>query len=356
MARPPALSELEMLGTLAQHPSVDGALDAVRELLDMDVAYSTRFDDGHQVFEQLRGDPASFGIHAGLAMPLDDTFCRHILAGNMAPIVPDMRLDPLGMTMPVTFTSDLGGFASVPLELSDGRLYGTLCCASHAARPLDERDEQVLHVLARMISGEIERAEREAHGRREQLQAASTVALVAAMQARDRYTSDHAHAVVEHAVRVAGRLGLSAAQAAEVEQVALLHDIGKLAVPDAVLLHPGPLDDGAWAVMRTHTETSEQIVASIPGLAHLAEAVRAEHEHWDGSGYPDGLAGEAIPIASRVALACDALHAMTSDRPYRPRMSRADAVAELRRHAGTQFDPRVVQALVETLEEPAAAA
>ena len=347
-ARPPQ-DAIAALGGVAANPSVQSALDAVLELLGMDVAYTTAFEDGEQVFTKLRGDAASFGIAEGARMPLADTYCHQILAERMPAVISDMRAEPVGAAMAVTEAAGVRAYASVPLVLSDGRLYGTLCCASHDARSLDARDERFLHVLARIVAGELERAEHEALGRRLHIEAASVRALVAAMEARDRYTSDHALAVVELASRVARQLGLDEAQIAEAEQVALLHDIGKIAIPDTVLHHPGSLDDDQWVVMRTHSQTSERIVASIAGIAHLAAAVRAEHERWDGRGYPDGLAGEAIPIASRIVFVCDAYHAMTSDRPYRRRMSHADAELELRRCAGSQFDPTVVGALLASL-------
>jgi HD-GYP domain-containing protein (c-di-GMP phosphodiesterase class II) len=135
----------------------------------------------------------------------------------------------------------------------------------------------------------------------------------------------------------------------EVGQVALLHDIGKVGVPDGVLQKRGPLDDDELTVMRTHPAIGERIMASIEGLAHLAPAVRAEHERWDGDGYPDGLAGEAIPLASRICLVCDAYDAMTTDRPYRKALDHRVAVAELLSGAGHQFDPRVVEAMLEVL-------
>ena len=122
--------------------------------------------------------------------------------------------------------------------------------------------------------------------------------------------------------------------------MAILHDVGKLAIPDAILHKPGPLDEAEWTVMRTHPIASEQLLAQVPSLHHLCAAVRAEHERWDGTGYPDGLAGRAIPLASRITLVCDAFHAMTSDRPYRAGMSVADAFAEIEAGSGTQFCPR----------------
>jgi HD-GYP domain-containing protein (c-di-GMP phosphodiesterase class II) len=115
--------------------------------------------------------------------------------------------------------------------------------------------------------------------------------------------------------------------------------MGKLGIPDAILHKPGPLNDEERAIMRTHPEIGEHVVAAMPQLAHLAAAIRAEHEHWDGTGYPDGLRGAAIPLESCIVLVCDAFHAMTSDRPYRTAMSPRAALEELTREAGRQFCP-----------------
>src|SRR5215213_6435049 len=153
-------------------------------------------------------------------------------------------------------------------------------------------------------------------------------ALLAALDARDQYTGSHSEAVVTLAVTVARRLGLAPDVVAAVEHVARLHDLGKIGVPDRVLQKRGPLDEEEWRVMRRHPEVGEKIVRSIESLEHLAPCIRSEHERWDGRGYPDGLAGDDIPTASRVILACDALHAMTSDRPYRAAMPLAEAVEE----------------------------
>jgi HD-GYP domain-containing protein (c-di-GMP phosphodiesterase class II) len=157
--------------------------------------------------------------------------------------------------------------------------------------------------------------------------------------------------VVEHAVAVARRLGLREAEVRDVEQIALLHDIGKLSIPDAILRKPGPLDPDEWAIMQTHPESSESLIASVPGLQHLAPCLRAEHERWDGEGYPDGLSGESIPLASRITLVCDAFHAMTSDRPYREALAFEAARAEIAAGLGTQFCPTAGAALLEILDE-----
>jgi diguanylate cyclase (GGDEF)-like protein/putative nucleotidyltransferase with HDIG domain len=171
-------------------------------------------------------------------------------------------------------------------------------------------------------------------------------ALATALVERDRYTGEHSAFVVEMAKTVAAALGLDEVDVERVGCAALLHDIGKVGVPDRILHKTGPLAGEEWELMREHPVIGERILRAIPGMGGVARMVRHEHEWFDGSGYPDGLAGDAIPLGSRIILACDAYHAMTSDRPYRAAMPHVDAVADLVRCAGTQFDPRVVTALV----------
>jgi diguanylate cyclase (GGDEF)-like protein len=184
-------------------------------------------------------------------------------------------------------------------------------------------------------------------------------ALSTALLERDRYTGEHSECVVDLARDVARAMGVSEIDVERIAAAALVHDVGKVAIPDRVLHKPAPLDDDEWLVMRDHPVIGERILRTIPGMGAVARIVRHEHERFDGGGYPDGLAGEAIPIGSRVILACDAYHAMTSDRPYRHAMAHDDAVEELAAAAGTQFDPRVVAALLGRLagaREPALSA
>jgi HD-GYP domain-containing protein (c-di-GMP phosphodiesterase class II) len=174
-------------------------------------------------------------------------------------------------------------------------------------------------------------------------------ALLAAVDARDRYTGEHSRSVVMLSARVARELGMREREVEQVEQVALLHDIGKVGIPDEILLKPAALDEDEMEVVRSHPGLGARIVSSIAGLAHLAPAIRSGHERWDGYGYPDGLSGEEIPLPSRITAVCDAYDAMTSDRPYRRRLSRRAALAEVRRHTGTQFCPRAAEALLNVL-------
>jgi diguanylate cyclase (GGDEF)-like protein len=178
---------------------------------------------------------------------------------------------------------------------------------------------------------------------------AAVQALAAAIEERDNYTHEHSEEVVHLARGVAMLLGLQTDQAERIAHAALLHDVGKLAVPNEILHKPGPLTPQEWELMAEHPVAGERILLRIPELNEIAPVVRHEHEHWDGSGYPDGIEGRLIPIGSRIILACDAYHAMITDRPYRAALSPAEAAAELRRGAGTQFDPGVVEALLDLL-------
>jgi diguanylate cyclase (GGDEF)-like protein len=153
--------------------------------------------------------------------------------------------------------------------------------------------------------------------------------------------SEHVAALVDG---VATRLGMSESQVAELVRAAELHDIGKIAIPYAVLHKEGPLDDDEWEMMRRHSTIGANILSAAPALAGVAEIVRHHHERFDGAGYPQGLSGTDIPLGSRILFVCDSFDAMISDRPYRPSMSEELALDELRRNAGTQFDPVVVAA------------
>jgi diguanylate cyclase (GGDEF)-like protein len=181
-------------------------------------------------------------------------------------------------------------------------------------------------------------------------------ALSTALLERDRYTGEHSAEVVDLSRDVARAVGLPEIEVERIAAAALVHDVGKVAIPDRVLQKPAPLDDEEWLVMRDHPVIGERILRTIPGMGAVASIVRHEHERFDGGGYPDGLEGEEIPIGSRVILACDAYHAMTSDRPYRTAMAHEDAVAELARAAGTQFDPRVVEVCARVLSKRGAGA
>jgi two-component system, cell cycle response regulator len=176
-------------------------------------------------------------------------------------------------------------------------------------------------------------------------------ALIRALHEAKPEMDGHPTDVAELARDVSRRLGLASEELDVVVRAAKLHDVGKMAIPDAILRKPGPLDDGDWEYVRQHTLIAERIVAAAPPLAPVARLVRSSHERWDGGGYPDGLRGTVIPRGARIVFACASFDAMTGHRPYAASRSPQEALAELRRCSGTQFDPEVVDALVAAVEE-----
>ena len=174
------------------------------------------------------------------------------------------------------------------------------------------------------------------------------------VEADDAYTGSHSRDVVTLVLDVCDRLGLSARERRDAEFAALLHDVGKIRVPGEIINKPGPLTPKERAVMEAHTLEGEKLLSQVGGLlGNVGRVVRSCHEDWDGTGYPDGIAGEEIPLVARIVRCCDAFSAMTTDRPYRKARPVEEAVAELRRCSGTDFDPAVVEALADAVAQPA---
>jgi putative nucleotidyltransferase with HDIG domain len=203
-----------------------------------------------------------------------------------------------------------------------------------------------LFVLLRFFS-------RERHERLEQLTdlndayQGTALLLGDVVEADDAYTGQHCKGVVRLALDVSEELGLDADLKRKVEFGALLHDVGKIAVPKEIINKPGKLDEREWAIIKTHTIEGQRMLEKIGGfMREIGGIVRASHERWDGGGYPDGLSGEDIPIEARIVSTCDAYSAMTTTRSYRKAMPLADALAELEQCAGSHFDPTVVDALL----------
>ena len=307
---------------LAFHPAgITLVLEAIRAITRADVAWISR--------------PAAEGARVEAVVDRGDTVgvvAGHVLAGSGEP-------PQAGQALSTTASMNGSGTATLWVARRD------------PARPFGDADRELVEALAPVAGDEVRRESAVRQG----TEVASMRALVAAVTARDSYTGGHSRQVVGLARSVATRMGLGEAAVGEVEQVALLHDLGKIAVPDSILRKRGPLTDEEQALMRQHPVVGAQIVASTPELEHLASAIRAEHERWDGHGYPDGLAALDIPLASRITFVCDAYHAMTSHRPYRRAMSPEEAREEVIRGAGTQFCPVSVAALLEVLEATPAA-
>jgi HD-GYP domain-containing protein (c-di-GMP phosphodiesterase class II) len=248
-------------------------------------------------------------------------------------VVRDAKTDPL---------SEL----CVPVVL-DGAVWGVLNIEAAERGAFSEADVVLVEAVAASLGSALHRAQLI-----DELEEAFTntlAVLTSVVEAKDDYTANHGDDVAQLAHRVASRMGLAPPAARDVLYAALLHDVGKIAVPSEILLKPGPLNDDEWKTMRGHAAVGGELVARIDAFAHLAPAVRASHERWDGGGYPDGLRGEAIPLAARIIAACDTYDAIVTDRPYRAGRSREEALAELLRVAGSQLDEAVVRTLVAEL-------
>jgi diguanylate cyclase (GGDEF)-like protein len=230
-------------------------------------------------------------------------------------------------------------FVVAPMVI-EGRLG---CLAAALGEPhlqLAERTRRLIAGLAHQA--QLALANAESWERLERTFVSTVEALANALEASDEAVSSHARWISDTALAVGRELGLEGKVARRLEYAALLHDIGKIGVPEEILKKAGPLTKAERAVIETHPILGDRILAPIERLTHVRAIVRACHERWDGNGYPDGKAGEEIPLEARIILVCDAFHAMVTDRPYRARLPEAEARRRLREGAGTQFDPRVV--------------
>jgi HD-GYP domain-containing protein (c-di-GMP phosphodiesterase class II) len=241
-----------------------------------------------------------------------------------------------------------GSSATVPAWWG-GEVQGALSAEAPAGQRFGVRDLDVLEELAGTAGAALLHAER----RTSALRAirAGVRDLVARIDAHDGYTAGHSSEVVGWACALGERLSLSLPDLLELELGALLHDLGKVRVPDEILRKPGPLDPAERRLVNRHPVWGAELLERVPGLEPVATIVRFHHERWDGTGYPDGLEHDRIPVASRIVAVCDAYQAMTSTRPYRAALPPAAAASELRAGAGTQFDPALVDCFVDELHE-----
>jgi HD-GYP domain-containing protein (c-di-GMP phosphodiesterase class II) len=251
--------------------------------------------------------------------------------------------DPL----PHEAAADIGTIMAVPIYWG-GTVRAALSVGSREReRAFGQADVEQLTALAHFAGLALENAE--TRGDLEETLAGVVRAMAIALDLRDGYTVEHSEDVVGLAVAIGERLDMAGRSLVELEFAARLHDLGKIGIPDDILRKPDALSEDEWQVMRQHPVLGERILNQVPGLDQVALFVRSAHERWDGQGYPDGLEGEAIPSASRVIFACDAYHAMTSDRSYRGAMGGDTAVEELQAGSGSEFDPAVVRELLEVL-------
>jgi diguanylate cyclase (GGDEF)-like protein len=309
-----------------------------------------RHEDGSlKVVAAVRGDDEDdveqAGAGDGRPEALIPAAMERSVAEQRSVLIPDARNDPA-----YRGRADGGAGSELGVPVYAGwELWGALGLSSAQPAAFDAEDAQLVESVAEHVGAALRIAE--LYHNLEQTHLGTAAALATALEAKDSYAADHAHSIAEMAVAVGRELGLDESALRDLRYAAIFHDIGKIAIPDAVLNKPEALTATELDAVRRHPVVGEQILAPVPFLAAVREMVRHDHERWDGGGYPDGLQGEEIPLGARIVLVVDAYHAMTSDRPYRRALGEADARQELRAGAGAQFDPRVVEALLTVLEQ-----
>jgi putative nucleotidyltransferase with HDIG domain len=267
-----------------------------------------------------------------------------VARSGRAAMVNDTRLDSDYLSR--NPRTDPGSELSLPISVA-GSTWGVMNLEQLDPGAFAEEDLLLAHVVASQVGAAIHRCQLV-----EELEGAflTTVGVLAdAVELQDAYTADHANEVADLAAAVGERMGVSGAELDRLRYGALLHDVGKIGVPGEILRKPGPLTAAERERMDEHTAIGARMLDRIPFLAPVAPLVRSAHERFDGGGYPDGLRGAQIPRGAMIIATCDAFHAMTSNRSYRRAMGHAEAIRELEAHAGTQFDPAVVEALVAEL-------
>jgi HD-GYP domain-containing protein (c-di-GMP phosphodiesterase class II) len=239
-----------------------------------------------------------------------------------------------------------GSELALPI-LVGGALWGALDVQEDARAAFEEADVRMFEAVAESVGAAVSAAA--GYERLERAYLATAEALGSALESKDAHAAQHARSIVRNAEAVGARLGMSPQELRDLRYAAAFHDIGKVAVPERILNKPGPLTESEKREVERHVEVAAEILAGVDFLRGVLPLVRHCHEHWDGSGYPDGLSGDTIPLAARVILVCDAHDAMTADRPYRPALAPDAAYAEIRSAAGQQFDSRVASAFLEAV-------
>jgi diguanylate cyclase (GGDEF)-like protein/putative nucleotidyltransferase with HDIG domain len=345
-----ALNELAGQGVAVREPDAIArfAFDAVRSLVELDSFYLARYDPARRLFNFLIEVDGESRREGDYFLPLGAGPTSQVVLTGEAHITTTAD-DPVqlrGKTYGVE-TRRSESAVHVPLR-SQGAVIGVLSAQSYTPGTYDAEDIAILQSLANIIAAAFENAEH--HARLRELYLASVKALAAAVDARDPYTRSHSARVAALARIIATELELPPDEIRRVQLSALLHDIGKIGIPDAILNKPAALTAEEWVIMRTHSMLGASILGAVEPLADLVPIVRAHHERYDGGGYPDGLRGEEIPLAAHIVSAADAYEVIVSKRAYKAAQSVDHAVSELRRCSGTQFHPTVVEAFIRVIE------
>ncbi len=291
------------------------------------------------------------GDFLALVQPVEVGVNGRVARSGRPAMVNDTRLDSDYLTR--NPRTDPGSELSLPIWVA-GSIWGVMNLEQQEPGAFAEEDLLLAHIVANQVAAAIHRCQ--LVGELEGAFLTTVGVLADAVELQDAYTADHANEVADLAVSVGERMGVSGAELDRLRYGALLHDVGKIGVPGEILRKPGPLTPAERERMDQHTAIGAHMLERIPFLAPVAPLVRSAHERFDGGGYPDGLVGEEAPRGAMIIAACDAFHAMTSNRSYRRAMAHEEAVRELEANSGTQFDPLVVEALVAELTSARCAA
>ena len=345
-----ALNEIASRTALVReaHEIATFAYDSARLLVEFDSFYLARYDSERRLFDFLIEADGDHVREGEFFLPLGaGPTSQVVLSGE--PYVVGSSTDPV-QRRGKTYGDESRVSESavhIPLKIR-GSIVGVVSVQSYRPSAFDSEDVAILQSFANLIASSFENAEH--HARQRELYLASVKALAAAVDARDPYTRSHSARVAALSRIIAVEMKLSPDEIRRVQLSALLHDIGKIGIPDAILNKPSALTPEEWVIMKTHSPLGASILAAVEPLADLVPIVRAHHERYDGAGYPDGLGGDEVPLAAYIVSAADAYEVIVSKRAYKAAQSIDFAVAELRRCSGTQFHPEVVDAFIRVIE------
>ena len=345
-----ALNELATKTAVVHDPAVIAALahQTVRELVTFDSFYIARYDPQRRLFEFLLEVDGERVREGESFRPLGTgPTSQVVLTGES--YVSRTSGEPVQRPgiMSGGTTRRSGSAVHVPMKMR-GETVGVLSAQSYRSGVFDDEDVAILQSLGNLVASAFENSEH--HARLRELYLASVRALAAAVDARDPYTRSHSARVAALSRIIALEMALPPDEIRQVQLSALLHDIGKIGIPDAILNKPSALTPEEWVIMKTHSALGGSILAAVEPLAELVPIVRAHHERYDGAGYPDGLAGSAVPFGAYIVQAADAYEVIVSRRAYKAAQSVDHAVAELQRCSGSQFHPEVVAAFLRVIE------